>query len=100
MNNLKQKALEYHSLNGVPGKTEVVPTKPCSTTEELSLAYTPGVAEPVLEIGKNGLDAYKYTNKGNLVAVVSNGTAVISFEGLLNALELTGQAIISCSFNI
>ncbi len=77
MDNLKQKALKYHSLNGKPGKTEVVPTKPCSTAEELSLAYTPGVAAPVLEIEQNKLDAYKYTNKGNLVAVVSNGTAIL-----------------------
>jgi malate dehydrogenase (oxaloacetate-decarboxylating)(NADP+) len=77
MNNLKQKALAYHFMDGVPGKTEVVPTKPCSTAEELSLAYTPGVAAPVLEIEKNNLEAYKYTNKGNLVAVVSNGTAIL-----------------------
>lgn len=77
MDNLKEKALSYHFLNGVPGKTEVIPTKPCSTAEELSLAYTPGVAAPVLEIEKDELDAYKYTNKGNLVAVVSNGTAIL-----------------------
>ena len=77
MIDLKEKALDYHILNGVPGKTEVVPTKPCSTAEELSLAYTPGVAAPVLEIEKNELDAYRYTNKGNLVAVVSNGTAIL-----------------------
>jgi len=77
MDNLKNKVLKYHSMDGVPGKTEVVPTKPCSTAEELSLAYTPGVAFPVLEIEKNELDAYKYTNKGNLVAVVSNGTAIL-----------------------
>lgn len=77
MNDLKEKALQYHSLDGVPGKTEVIPTKPCSTAEELSLAYTPGVAAPVLEIEKEELDAYRYTNKGNLVAVVSNGTAIL-----------------------
>ena len=77
MNDLKEKALKYHSLNGVPGKTEVIPTKPCSTADELSLAYTPGVAAPVLEIEKEELDAYRYTNKGNLVAVVSNGTAIL-----------------------
>ena len=77
MNDLAKKALHYHSMNGVPGKIEVVPTKPCSTADELALAYTPGVAAPVLEIEKNDLDAYTYTNKGNLVAVVSNGTAIL-----------------------
>ncbi len=71
-----QDALNYHS-EGRPGKTEVVPTKPCLTARDLSLAYTPGVAVPCLEIEKNPADAYKYTNKGNLVAVVSNGTAVL-----------------------
>jgi malate dehydrogenase (oxaloacetate-decarboxylating)(NADP+) len=71
-----QDALDYHSL-GRPGKTEVVPTKPCLTARDLSLAYTPGVAVPCLEIEKNPEDAYKYTNKGNLVAVLSNGTAVL-----------------------
>ncbi|RKX91395.1 MAG: malate dehydrogenase, partial [Spirochaetes bacterium] len=64
MNDLKEKALKYHSLNGVPGKTEVIPTKPCSTADELSLAYPPGVAAPVLEIDIEELDAYRYTNKG------------------------------------
>lgn len=77
MDDLKNKALTYHSMGGVPGKTEVVPTKPCSTADELALAYTPGVAAPVLEIEKNDLDAYSYTNKGNLVGVVSNGTAIL-----------------------
>lgn len=77
MNDLKKKALAYHCMNGVPGKTEVVPTKPCSTAEELSLAYTPGVAIPVLEIESDEQDAYCYTNKGNLIAVVSNGTAIL-----------------------
>ncbi|MCD6397911.1 MAG: hypothetical protein J7L71_10260 [Spirochaetaceae bacterium] len=74
---MQKKAYGYHSMNGVPGKIEVVPTKPCSTAEELSLAYTPGVAVPVLEIAKTEMDAYKYTNKGNLVAVASNGTAIL-----------------------
>lgn len=72
----KQTALEYHS-QGKPGKIEVVPTKPYSTQRDLSLAYSPGVAEPCLEIHKNPEDAYKYTTKGNLVAVISNGTAVL-----------------------
>ncbi len=71
-----QEALDYHSV-GRPGKTEVVPTKPCLTARDLSLAYTPGVAVPCLAIEKNPEDAYKYTNKGNLVAVLSNGTAVL-----------------------
>src|SRR5579872_7570831 len=72
----KQDALDYHS-QGRPGKIEVVPTKPYSTQRDLTLAYSPGVAEPCLEIEKNPEDAYKYTAKGNLVAVISNGTAVL-----------------------
>ena len=72
----KQDALDYHSKPR-PGKVEVVPTKPCRTQRDLSLAYTPGVAVPCLEIEKNPQDAFKYTNKGNLVAVVTNGTAVL-----------------------
>ena len=72
----KEAALLYHS-QGKPGKIEVVPTKPYSTQTDLSLAYSPGVAEPCLEIEKNPQDAYKYTAKGNLVAVISNGTAVL-----------------------
>jgi malate dehydrogenase (oxaloacetate-decarboxylating)(NADP+) len=69
-------ALEYHS-QGKPGKIEVVPTKPYSTQRDLSLAYSPGVANPCTEIAKNKEDVYKYTAKGNLVAVISNGTAVL-----------------------
>ena len=72
----KEEALRYHA-EGKPGKIEVVPTKPYSTQMDLSLAYSPGVAEPCLEIEKNPLDAYTYTSKGNLVAVISNGTAVL-----------------------
>lgn len=72
----REAALAYHA-EGKPGKIEVVPTKPHSTQLDLSLAYSPGVAEPCLEIQKNPDDAYKYTNKGNLVAVISNGTAVL-----------------------
>ena len=72
----KQDALDYHS-QGRPGKIEVVPTKPYSSQRDLSLAYSPGVAEPCLKIEKNKEDAYKYTAKGNLVAVISNGTAVL-----------------------
>ncbi|MDR0537430.1 MAG: NADP-dependent malic enzyme [Tannerellaceae bacterium] len=73
---IKEDALKYHA-EGRPGKIEVVPTKPHSTQADLSLAYSPGVAEPCIEIEKNPLDAYKYTSKGNLVAVISNGTAVL-----------------------
>jgi malate dehydrogenase (oxaloacetate-decarboxylating)(NADP+) len=72
----KQEALDYHS-QGRPGKIEVVPTKPYSSQRDLSLAYSPGVAEPCLKIAENKEDAYKYTAKGNLVAVISNGTAVL-----------------------
>ena len=72
----KEEALKYHS-EGRKGKIEVIATKPCFTASDLSLAYTPGVAEPCLEIEKNEDDVYKYTAKGNLVAVVSNGTAVL-----------------------
>ncbi len=72
----KEEALNYHS-SGRKGKVEVIATKPCLTSRDLSLAYTPGVAEPCREISKNVEDVYKYTAKGNLVAVVSNGTAVL-----------------------
>src|SRR5688572_18327660 len=72
----KQQALEYHA-KGRPGKIEVVPTKEAKTQRDLSLAYSPGVAEPCKEIALNKEDVYKYTAKGNLVAVISNGTAVL-----------------------
>ena len=85
----KEEALIYHS-KGHPGKIEVIPTKPCATQKDLSLAYTPGVAEPCLAIQKNPLDAYKYTAKGNLVAVISNGTAVL---GLGNIGALAGKPV-------
>src|SRR5256714_4984420 len=74
-------ALEYHS-GGRPGKIEVIPTKPTATQRDLSLAYSPGVAVPCLEIAKNPEDVYKYTNKGNLVAVISNGTAVLGLGNI------------------
>ena len=77
----REDALDYHS-QGRPGKIEVVPTKPYSTTRDLTLAYSPGVAEPCLEIEKNPEDAYKYTAKGNLVAVISNGTAVLGLGNI------------------
>ncbi len=85
----KQQALDYHS-SGRPGKIEVTPTKPCRTQRDLSLAYTPGVADPCLDIEKNPHDAFKYTAKGNLVAVVSNGTAVL---GLGDIGALAGKPV-------
>ena len=85
----KEDALRYHA-EGKPGKIEVIPTKPYSTQTDLSLAYSPGVAEPCLEIEKQPLDAYKYTSKGNLVAVISNGTAVL---GLGNIGALAGKPV-------
>src|SRR4051812_6533351 len=75
-NKINQEALDYHS-QGRPGKIEVIPTKPYSSQRDLSLAYSPGVAEPCLAIAENVEDVYKYTAKGNLVAVISNGTAVL-----------------------
>ncbi|MBL7665994.1 MAG: NADP-dependent malic enzyme [Bacteriovoracaceae bacterium] len=84
-----QEALDYHS-NGKPGKIEVTPSKPCLTARDLSLAYSPGVAQPCLEIAKNPLDVYKYTAKGNLVAVISNGTAVL---GLGDIGPLAGKPV-------
>ncbi|HVA99318.1 MAG TPA: malic enzyme-like NAD(P)-binding protein, partial [Bacteroidia bacterium] len=77
----KQDALDYHS-QGRPGKIEVVPTKPYSSQRDLSLAYSPGVADPCLEIAANKEDVYKYTAKGNLVAVISNGTAVLGLGNI------------------
>ncbi|MDR0891665.1 MAG: NADP-dependent malic enzyme [Mediterranea sp.] len=85
----KEAALLYHS-QGKPGKIEVVPTKPHSTQTDLSLAYSPGVAEPCLEIEKDPHNAYKYTAKGNLVAVISNGTAVL---GLGDIGALSGKPV-------
>lgn len=86
---LKEEALEYHS-EGRPGKIEVIPTKPYSSQHDLSLAYSPGVAEPCRQIEKNPDDAYKYTAKGNLVAVISNGTAVL---GLGNIGAIAGKPV-------
>ncbi|MES2798591.1 MAG: NADP-dependent malic enzyme [Bacteroidota bacterium] len=77
----KQDALDYHSM-GRPGKIEVVPTKPYSSQRDLSLAYSPGVAEPCLKIAENQEDVYKYTSKSNLVAVISNGTAVLGLGNI------------------
>ncbi|MDP3481832.1 MAG: malic enzyme-like NAD(P)-binding protein [Sulfuricella sp.] len=81
MNNLKQQALDYHEFPR-PGKISVESSKPCATAQDLSLAYTPGVAEPVREIAKNPENAYRYTNKGNLVAVITDGTAILGLGNL------------------
>ncbi len=85
----RQEALDYHSM-GRKGKIEVITTKPCATSRDLSLAYSPGVAEPCLEIEKDPALAYEYTAKGNLVAVVSNGTAVL---GLGDIGALAGKPV-------
>ena len=85
----KEVALEYHS-KGRKGKIEVCSTKPCLTQRDLSLAYTPGVAEPCREIQKTPEDAYTYTAKGNLVGVISNGTDVL---GLGNIGALAGKPV-------
>jgi malate dehydrogenase (oxaloacetate-decarboxylating)(NADP+) len=86
---LKEDALNYHQ-SGRPGKVKVVPTKPCKTADDLSLAYTPGVAAPCIEIQRDPDAAYKYTAKSNLVAVVTNGTAVL---GLGNIGALAGKPV-------
>ena len=86
----KEAALEYHHMNGQPGKISVVPTKPLETQLDLGLAYTPGVAYPVLEIEQNPDLAYEYTSKGNLVAVISNGTAIL---GLGDRGALAGKPV-------
>lgn len=86
---IREEALRYHE-EGRPGKIEVVPTKAHATQDDFSLAYSPGVAVPCLEIKQNPLDVYKYTNKGNLVAVISNGTAVL---GLGNIGPMAGKPV-------
>ncbi len=89
-NEMKQAALDYHALPK-PGKTAVVPTKPCETQHDLSLAYSPGVAEPVRAIAADPEAAYRYTNKGNLVAVISNGSAIL---GLGNRGSLASKPVL------
>ncbi|MCL1075308.1 malic enzyme-like NAD(P)-binding protein [Shewanella dokdonensis] len=81
MSDLRQKALDYHQFP-VPGKTAVALTKAASTSLDLALAYSPGVAEPVREIAANAAEAYRYTNKGNTVAVITNGTAILGLGNL------------------
>ncbi len=88
-NKMDQAALRYHS-EGRPGKIAVVPTKPYHTQHDLSLAYSPGVAAPCRAIEANPDDVYRYTNKGNLIAVISNGTAVL---GLGNIGALAGKPV-------
>jgi len=92
----RQDALDYHS-QGRPGKIAVVPTKPLANQRDLALAYSPGVAEPCLDIEKNPDDAYLYTSKGNLVAVISNGTAVL---GLGNIGALAGKPVMEGKGNL
>src|SRR5256886_4212177 len=92
----REDAVEYHS-SGRPGKIAVVPTKPLNNQRDLALAYSPGVAEPCLEIKENPDDAYKYTAKGNLVAVVTNGTAVL---GLGNIGALAGKPVMEGKANL
>ena len=94
---LRELALEYHSRGGKPGKIEVKPTKPLQTQNDLSLAYTPGVAEVCKVIAENPKAAYKYTSKSNLVAVVSNGTAVL---GLGNIGALAGKPVMEGKGNL
>jgi malate dehydrogenase (oxaloacetate-decarboxylating)(NADP+) len=89
MDDLKKRALDYHQFPK-PGKLSVESSKPCATQQDLSLAYTPGVAEPVREIEVDPANAYKYTNKGNLVAVITDGTAVL---GLGNVGALAGKPV-------
>jgi malate dehydrogenase (oxaloacetate-decarboxylating)(NADP+) len=86
----KDDALEYHRLGGKPGKISILPTKPLATQYDLSLAYSPGVAHPVLEIAREPELAYEYTSKGNLVAVVTNGTAIL---GLGNRGALASKPV-------
>lgn len=81
-NTIKKEALEYHKRNGKPGKISILPTKPLLTQHDLSLAYSPGVGAPCLEIAKNPEAVYDYTAKGNCVAVISNGTAVLGLGNI------------------
>lgn len=97
MRNPREEALNYHRMGGRPGKICVIPSKPLQTQEDLALAYTPGVAQPVLEIARNPLDAYEYTAKGNLVAVISNGTAILGLGdrgALASKPVMEGKAVL------
>ena len=97
---LKQDALDFHS-DGRPGKLEISPTKPLTTQRDLSLAYSPGVAEPCLAIEANPDKAYDYTAKGNMVAVISNGTAVLGLGNIGAAASkpvMEGKAVLFKKF--
>ena len=100
MTQIRDRALAYHS-GGRRGKIEVSPTKACATQQDLSLAYTPGVAEPCLAIEKNPQDVFRYTARGNLVGVVSNGTATLGL-GDIGALAckpvMEGKAVLFKKF--
>ncbi len=97
----KESALQYHQANSKPGKLEIVPSKPLETQTDLGLAYTPGVAYPVLEIAADPRLAYEYTNKGNLVAVISNGTAILGLGdrgALASKPVMEGKAVLFKKF--
>ena len=97
----KEISLQYHRLNGKPGKLGVIATKPLETQEDLSLAYSPGVAYPVLEIERQPELVYEYTNKGNLVAVVTNGTAILGLGdrgALASKPVMEGKAVLFKKF--
>ena len=101
MGNLRRDALEYHKLGGKPGKVSILPTKPLETQRDLALAYSPGVAEPVLEISKDPEKAFEYTSRGNLVAVVSNGTAILGLGnhgGLASKPVMEGKGVLFKKF--
>jgi len=101
MSTLRKDALEYHKLDGKPGKISILPTKPLETQRDLALAYSPGVAEPVLEISKDPAKAFEYTSRGNLVAVVSNGTAILGLGnhgGLASKPVMEGKGVLFKKF--
>lgn len=101
MSSLRRDALEYHKLGGKPGKIAILPTKPLDTQRDLALAYSPGVAEPVLEISKSPEKAFEYTSRGNLVAVVSNGTAILGLGnhgGLASKPVMEGKGVLFKKF--
>lgn len=101
MSKLREDALAYHKLDGKPGKIEVVPTKPLDTQRDLALAYSPGVAEPVLDIAKDPEMAFEYTSRGNLVGVISNGTAILglgNLGGLASKPVMEGKGVLFKKF--
>jgi len=97
----KDRVLQYHKLNDKPGKLSIQPTKPLETQLDLGLAYTPGVAYPVLEIERDPALAYEYTSKGNLVAVITNGTAILGLGhrgALASKPVMEGKAVLFKKF--